>query len=442
MGIPLLWLTVVRLEGTPPIVETDLTTDALGAKNISIFVSDHKSGLKNLVVSIIKEGKETILIKKNYRPEGFEGHIRGGSVKEETVSVDFNPGKLRLTDGPAILKISASDFSWRRWINGNNTLIEKKITIDTVPPTIVVLSKEHNIYPGGANLVIYKLSEPCAANGVLVGDDFYPGYAGYFKDKSVYMSLFALRHDQQSGTTISLRAADAAGNTTKTSFYYHIGKRGFRKDTLNISDQFLEKKIPEFEPLLKNHSGSLVDKYLEVNRNLRVENDNKIRTITQHTEPQWLWKDVFLRMPNTAPMAGFGDVREYFYGGKFIDKQTHLGIDLASLINSPVPVSNNGKVVFTDYIGIYGNTVIVDHGFGLFSLYSHLSVIETECGKIVKKGDIIGKTGTTGLAGGDHLHFSMLVHHTFVTPIEWWDPGWIANNIVNKINSVKAELKE
>jgi len=115
----------------------------------------------------------------------------------------------------------------------------------------------------------------------------------------------------------------------------------------------------------------------------------------------------------------------------------HLGIDLASVSQSPVPAANRGKVVLTENIGIYGKTVIIDHGFGLFSMYSHLSGFGVQEGQIVDRGTIIGQTGTTGFAAGDHLHFGVLVHNTFVNPVEWWDASWIKNNITAKIEAVQ-----
>ena len=110
-------------------------------------------------------------------------------------------------------------------------------------------------------------------------------------------------------------------------------------------------------------------------------------------------------------------------------------MDLASVEHAPVPAANNGRIAFADVLGIYGRTVVIDHGCGLFSMYSHLSHISVSVDQMVSKGDIIGKTGTTGLAGGDHLHYSMLVDHTFVNPLEWWDPQWIKNNITDKLQS-------
>ena len=182
----------------------------------------------------------------------------------------------------------------------------------------------------------------------------------------------------------------------------------------------------------------MLEKFLMVNRNMREENERFLTTIGIKTEPNMYWEGTFLRLPNSATRADFADHREYLYNGEVIDHQVHLGIDLASLEKSPIPGSNAGKVLFTGDIGIYGKTVVIDHGFGLISIYSHLSGIDVEVGKMVTRGETIGRTGITGLAGGDHLHFGMMIHNTMINPIEWWDSQWIKHNVTDKLNDVKA----
>ena len=200
--------------------------------------------------------------------------------------------------------------------------------------------------------------------------------------------------------------------------------------------------MPEFDVDSQLGSkASLIDKFLKVNRELRYANHKKILGIVEKTDKELYWKGVFLRLPNSARKAGFADHRNYKYKGRVVDRQVHLGVDLASVVQSPVQASNGGRIALAGYIGIYGKTVIIDHGFGLFSTYSHLSAIDVEQGQTVSKGEIIGRTGSTGLAGGDHLHFGMLVYKTFVSPIEWWDASWIKNNISGKIETVKSNNK-
>ncbi|MFP4128890.1 MAG: M23 family metallopeptidase, partial [Desulfonatronovibrio sp.] len=173
--------------------------------------------------------------------------------------------------------------------------------------------------------------------------------------------------------------------------------------------------------------------FLKVNRKMRTENREKVEQIARETSPVLDFEGVFIRKPNSAQMAGFADRRTYYYQGQEADRQVHLGVDLASIAQAPVPAANQGRVVFTGNIGIYGQTVVIDHGLGLQSLYAHLSGIEVQEGQQVSKGETIGRTGTTGLAVGDHLHFEMLISGTSVNPSEWWDAEWINNNISSKL---------
>jgi murein DD-endopeptidase MepM/ murein hydrolase activator NlpD len=129
----------------------------------------------------------------------------------------------------------------------------------------------------------------------------------------------------------------------------------------------------------------------------------------------------------------FADHRTYFYQGKEVDQQVHLGFDLAVTQKIPVLAGNDGRVVFADYLGIYGNCVVVDHGMGVQSLYGHLSSIEVKAGDTVKKDQRIARSGMTGLAGGDHLHFSIQLQGHPVNPVEWWDPHWIEDRVTRKL---------
>jgi murein DD-endopeptidase MepM/ murein hydrolase activator NlpD len=138
-------------------------------------------------------------------------------------------------------------------------------------------------------------------------------------------------------------------------------------------------------------------------------------------------------MPKTARRAGFAEDRSYVYSGRTVDRQTHLGLDLAATAHAPVPAANDGRVVFAGWIPIYGNTVVVDHGFGLQSLYGHMSALAVHGGEVVHKGEVLGASGATGLAGGDHLHLELLVQGTSVTPLEWLDEHWIHDNIERKL---------
>jgi murein DD-endopeptidase MepM/ murein hydrolase activator NlpD len=435
--LPVAWILVVRLEGEKPSITLELPSPSLGkTQELSLSVSDAKSGVRRIWIGLIKDGKEVDLFKKDLP---FAGLIRGGIVHQESFKILVEPVKMGITDGKAILRMVARDYSWRGWLQGNTTYLEKDVIIDTHAPEVGILSKAHNVNQGGAGLVIFRVSEACPKSGVFVGENFFPGYPGVFKDNNILIAFFALNYEQGPGTKIFVSATDFAGNNSRAGFPHYIKRKVFKKDVLEISDRFLNWKMAEFDVDISTDSQTpMMDKFLKVNRQVRIDNFKQILNIVQNTDKKLYWKGAFLRLPNSARRAGFADHRIYKYKGHIIDRQTHMGIDLASVAQSPVFASNTGKVVFAEGLGIYGKTVIIDHGFGLFSMYSHLSSFNVKKDQMVSKGEIIGRTGVTGLAGGDHLHFGMLVHNTFVNPVEWWDASWIKNNISDKIDTVSS----
>jgi len=425
-----------RLEGGKPEIMFDLAAPYLNvSQTLSITVSDKESGVRRVWVGLVKDNKEVVLLEKDLPAVGIFG---GGKVKQETFRIKVEPRQLGITDGKAILRLVARDFAWRGWWHGNLTYIEKEISVDTRSPDVSILTRVHNISQGGAGLVVFKVSEPCSQKGVYVGGTFFPGHSGYFHNPNTMLAFFALDYKQGPGTEIFVKATDYAGNTTRAGFPHYIKRKVFKRDSINLSDRFLSWKMPEFDIDIPSDSKTpMVDKFLKVNRDLRQANYRQITGVTESTAGEIYWAGSFLRLPRSARKSGYGESRKYKYKGSFIDQQVHLGIDLASVSQSPVPAANRGKVVLTENIGIYGKTVIIDHGFGLFSMYSHLSGFGVQEGQIVDRGTVIGQTGTTGFAAGDHLHFGVLVHNTFVNPVEWWDASWIKNNITAKIEAVQ-----
>jgi murein DD-endopeptidase MepM/ murein hydrolase activator NlpD len=388
---------------------------------------------------MIKNGKEVVLADDVLPSAGF---LSGGEVKVKTLNIKFEPEKLEFSDGKAILRLAVWDYSWRGWWQGNQIYVEKDLIIDTLPPEIEVISRAHNVAQGGAGIVIYRTSEDCRQTGVQVGNNFFPGYAGYYKDPQIRLTFIGLGYQQGPQTQIMIKAVDEAGNVARAGVNHHIRKKTFKNDNIRISDRFLSWKVPEFENEFTTEStASLVDKFIKINRELRKANYQQINALAEKTSTVKHWQGVFLRMPGSANQAGFADHRVYSYKGKIIDRQVHLGMDLASVTRALVPAANSGVVIFNGLLGIYGRTVLIDHGFGLFSMYAHLNRSDVSEGQQVSKGDTLGRTGSTGLAGGDHLHFGILVHSTFVNPVEWWDAAWIKNNISSKIKAVPSSPK-
>jgi murein DD-endopeptidase MepM/ murein hydrolase activator NlpD len=439
LAIPLVRMIVMRLEGEMPVFQIESPIRAVGMSyTLKGYASDQKSGLRRVWIAVLQQGKERILLDQAFPSRGFLGR---GVVKKQLVSLDINVNALGLSDGEALLRAAVWDYSYRGWWAGNRTYVEHKTLIDTRPPTINVLTRAHNLNQGGAGLAIYRISEPGTVHGVQVADTFFPGRTGFFRNPNLCMAFFAIPYDKGPESEIYLRATDPAGNRGRSGFSSHINPRDFKQDTIIISDAFLRRKIPEFEPALNiaNPSASLIDKFIAVNQDIRQASHKTLKNACKKSDAKQYWEGPFLRLPRSARKAGFADHRTYQYNNRTVDQQIHLGIDLAATARSPVPAANNGRVAFAEYLGIYGNTVLLDHGFGLFSMYGHLGRIEVARDQMVSKGDVIGFTGTTGLAGGDHLHYAMIVGHTYVNPVEWWDPNWIRHNVTDKVKGIINE---
>lgn len=436
--IPALWLLITRMEGSAPVIEMEKDIKYLQAQTrISGQITDADSGVRKFWAAIVKDGREIVL-----KDTDYDTGISGG--KQERQKVDFelvvNTKKLGISDGKALLRLAAWDQSWRQWLSGNRAYVEKEIVIDSRPPRVSVLSRQHNVSQGGSGLVVYRLSEPCEKHGIAVGDNFFPGRSGYFKDDDVYLAFFAVTHNQDEDTNLRVRAVDPAGNANRSGLYYHIRSRRFKKDTLGVSDRFLKKILPEFQGGDIEAGQPEIDQFLQINRELRRKNNQTILAGGGESDRQMHWQGAFVRLPNSARKASFADRRSYRYKDDIVDHQVHLGIDLASVKQAPVPAANAGRVAFAGRVGIYGNVVTIDHGYGLFSVYAHLSNSRVQVDDMVAKGDIIGRTGASGLTIGDHLHFGIIVDHVFVNPVEWWDASWIENNIVSKLENVQKTI--
>ncbi len=414
------------LEKEPPFIRLNSDSFILGRNaRIDASVKDGGAGLREVSVFIIQDGQKTLVDTKTFPVKRW---WKGSATKTATIDVSFSPKRLGLHDGDGWLLIAAEDASLWNELKGNVSTLKKKVTIDITPPFITVISSTHNIKVGGSGLVTFKVNEPVQEAGVVVGTHFFRSFKG--AKENTYSTLFTVPFpSDKKKTKVFIAAVDMAGNKQKRGFYYRILPFSPVKDTIHISDSFLMRKMSDFSQYLDIETDDLLKVFLYVNNKLRSQNNKALLSHCQNVSSGPMWKGSFKALPNSARRASFADYRRYIYKGKEIDNAYHMGIDLASIKNAPVPAANSGKVVFAGDIGIYGNTVIIDHGAGLFSSYSHLEEFTVSKGDTVEKGTIIGKTGITGLAGGDHLHFAMAVQGVFVNPIEWFDKKWIYDHI-------------
>jgi len=368
-----------------------------------------------------------------FEQNGARTNVGSGETTQPVsavVSAAKNPG-LKVAAGPARIVIESSRTVWK--IRTVTASVAADLTIRLEKPRVSVVSTKHYINLGGAEMIVYRATPSDVESGVKVGDIEYPGHA---TTGDLHVAFFALRYDQDVKVPMRLYARYAAGEVATSDFDRMTFTKPFKKSTIPLDDKFIDRVVPailagttEITP-----TGANIEKFVAINNELRRKNNETIRSMSAKTAPTMLWSDAFYPFTNTKAEAAFADFRTYTYQGKEVDKQVHLGFDLASFANASVVAANKGTVLFAQELGIYGNCVIIDHGMGVQSLYGHLSSFAVKEGATVEKGQEIGKTGITGLAGGDHLHFTMLVNGQMVNPIEWWDPHWTADRITRKLN--------
>jgi murein DD-endopeptidase MepM/ murein hydrolase activator NlpD len=340
----------------------------------------------------------------------------------------FQIGKQQapaLHDGKARLIIETVSNDLR----GRVDSIESDVQIVTQPPRIAADGAQHYINQGGSELVVFTPSGYVTESGVRVGKYTFRSFPLASQTKQRF-SLFAYPWDLPADTVPVAYARNPAGAEATARFWYKVFPKKFRSRDLPIDDAFLEKVVNQIDP---GGSGDLLARFLKINDEMRRKNNQTLADLRLKTADRFLWSGPFLPLTNAAVESSFADKRSYIYKGKKVDEQVHLGFDLAVTLHVSVPAANDGRVVWADNLGIYGNCVVVDHGYGLQSIYGHLSEIAVKPGDMVKKSQSLGKSGSTGLAGGDHLHFSMQVDGVQVNPIEWWDEHWIKDRILSKV---------
>ena len=422
-------------EWEKPTIKLEGDVTLLGQKTkVKALVSDQKSGLKEVRIVVRQGKKEAVVAERQLGRSNFLS--KGVPSLEETLEI--NAAALGLSDGEAELLISVHDLSWWQWLRGNQAMEGYHVVVDTKAPRLRLIDSPAGIKPGSSGFIVYGTDKALVQSGITIDGIFHPGYPIPTRKDQAYGAMIGIPYDTEAVKEAAISATDQAGNQANLPVAIHLWPVKKKTDTITLSDGFLNDKIPEFAQHYPEMKGSQIDQFLYVNNEVRKQNADRIREICSHTDTERHWQGRFMRMDRSSPLAGFAQYRSYFYNKKEVDDQVHLGVDLASLKQAEVGAANNGKVVFADYLGIYGNMVILDHGQGVFSLYAHLSEIRAKVDDMVKTGDQLGLTGTTGMAGGDHLHFAMLINGIFVTPVEWWDEHWIKDNVLLFMQDAKA----
>lgn len=433
--ISFLALAVFRVGGEPEINIVP-AAPVIGKRGpVKIEVAEPRRGLVHVKVELVQGDKSVTLTIKAYYSRSWLS-LRGARTVRDTIHLDVGREAIpSLKVGTAVIRVTADRAgTWLR--HPDPVTQEVSLPVRLTPPALQITSTQVYVAQGGCEVVTYRVGESAIRDGVRSGRWWFPGYPLPGGGKQDRFAFFAVPYDMAE-PDVRLVAEDGAGNEAQMPFMDKFIPRPRHTDTIQVTDAFVAKVVPEIlsqSPEIQDR-GNPLDNYLAINSELRKKSGELLEELASKSKPEFLWSKPFEMMPNGKVMSAFADRRTYQYQGRVIDHQDHLGYDLAVTRQSPVPAANDGVVVLAKFLGIFGNAVVIDHGFGIMSLYGHLSSISVSAGQKVVRGDIIGKTGETGLAGGDHLHFTILLQGLPVNPVEWWDGHWIKDRLARKLGS-------
>jgi len=429
----LLWL--FRLGAAPDI---SLATDypALGAATrVLARFTARGPGLTTVRLELQQGGRTVVLAEEHFPAAGLFGSGTRSAELAATAGYKTQPW---LAAGEAVLRASA-ERATGPLRHRRQSVMERGVAVRRGSPRLELLSRQHYLRQGGSGVVVFRTGETTTRSGVRAGDAESVSFAKPGGAAGERFALFGVPWRLANPYQVVLFAADDAGHRVERPFVDRFRARPPGRDTINLTDDFFARVVPailastpDFAP-----SGSPLEQFLAINGRLREASLRRLVEIAFSSQEFVAWSGPFLQMPGTERRASFAEERTYRYQGRLVDRQTHLGLDLASVAGAPVPAANAGTVAFAGWLGIYGNTVVIDHGYGLASLYGHLSSLAVAQGTKVQSGQTLGTSGTSGLAGGDHLHFEILVQGRSVDPIEWLDGKWIRDNLSSKLPALQ-----
>ncbi|HEX2254939.1 MAG TPA: M23 family metallopeptidase [Thermoanaerobaculia bacterium] len=427
-------LATFRVGGAPEVAIEPAAQGIGAATPVTVRLSEGGRGLEAVRVELVQGEQVHVVGEKDYEPRGAIA-FWGPRTTEDEFTVEVGRRSVEgLTGGEATIRVVAERAG--TWLRKPEPVVEEvTLPVRLTPPSLQVLSNQHYVTQGGSEVVVYRVGDTAVRSGVEAGDHFFPGHPLPGGGERERFALFAVPYNLAEQSKVRLVAVDDVGNRRETSFIDRFTAKPYSEGTIELSDGFLDKVVPEIMSNTPDmpDQGSPIENYVYINSEMREKNRAFLQELARKSVDEFLWHREFLPMPGGQVMSPFATRRTYVYNEEKVDEQFHLGYDLASTRMAPVPAANNGIVMYADFLGIYGNVVILDHGYGLMSLYGHLSSIDVEPGQRVERGQPIGRTGETGLAGGDHLHFGILLGGLPVNPVEYWDDHWLTDRLSRKL---------
>ena len=421
-----------------PAPEVSLVTErpAVGRSNeVTAVFSEPGLGLGRVRLELIQGDRTELLAEEVFVPGSGIPFVGGVGTTEAVLEATVGTDAMAwLAEGEVVLRATA-DRASGVFRSVAPVSVERTLPVRLRLPRLEVVSTKHYGRQGGSGAVVYRVGEHVVRSGVRSGQMESVGSQQPGGGSNDRFAFYSMPWNVADSAEIRLFAEDDAGNRVEQPFLDIFKAMPSRTDIIHLSNEFFKRVVPAIASQTPGFdaSGSLLDQYLRINGDLRRAELDRVAELSRDSEPAFLWSGAFLQMPNSARAANFAETRSYMYEGREVDQQTHLGLDLASTARAPVPAPNSGRVVFAGWMSLYGNVVVIDHGYGLLSLCGHMSTVDVAAGDRVTKGQRLGTSGTTGLAGGDHLHLEVFVHGQSVDPMEWLDAKWIRDNLATKL---------
>jgi len=416
--------TAPEFERVKPKIESEKSLFWNRKDPLKINVSDNVA-LNSYEIKL-SDGTKSVIIDQGFFDEG---------TKAQVLQVKYPKGKVLDPKAKDYkLTVTVGDKSMWNMMDGNSATKTIDLTIDYKRPNVNILSNSRMINQGGSALVVFQADdENMDELYILANKNKFK--AQPYKKEGYYAALIAWPFKDDSFDA-KIVATDLAKNRREVHIPFYHGNPRYKTSYIKATDKFIDGKITDLASSDPEYA-EITDKLKKlkaINETMRLKNEDLIYKMSKHVSDEMLdhWKiKKFYPLRNGKRVASFGDHRYYYYGSKdnIVSESYHVGYDLASNSMADIKASNPGKVVFADDNGIYGNMPLIDHGLGLYTLYGHCSQLLVNEGDEVHKGQTIAKTGMTGLALGDHLHFGMLVQGIEVRPVEWFDQSWITKFI-------------
>lgn len=422
IAVPLLMSSHTELGMSPAVTSVGVSTP------VTVHMTN-SHGVRRVSAYLEQNGAQFPVYEQN-----APAHRLFWKSHEPPATVTFEAGKKKapnLKEGKARLVVEAVSNDLR----ASTDSVSSDVTVVLSAPRVIPDDLQHYINQAGMELVTFTPSGSWNEAGVKVGPHTFrsfplPGHEGQ------RFSMFAYAWDLPPDITPVVYARNQAGTEATGRFWFKLFPKKFRERDFVLDDALMDKLVNNIDPTGTLAPGpDLLTRFLKINGEMRRQNNQTLADLRSKTEQKILWNGPFIHWGKEE--ANFADVRDYMYKGKKVDRQVHLGFDLSDTANAPVHAANDGKVVWADNLGIYGNCVVLDHGYGLQSIYGHMQRIDVKVGDMIAKNGSLGLAGSTGLAEGVHVHFGMQIDGVQINPREWWDEHWIHDRIMSKLEPGK-----